>query len=238
MNLYEMFDEQKELTLIDALRDFLPIAVEHLELDHFPKIKLVKSLGDTTFGRYVDAEQVIYVVVANRNPVDVLRTLAHEMVHYAQGLSGELSVDSGKTGSPIENEANAGAGVIMRLFNTEHPKYLKMSAVTLPTKKINESVMRNAVLVATLASALASGPVYADPAVAIGQAIGVARVVNKMKGYGVDAARGEATQELNNLVRALAGQGNNHSHIYPLIKDMVEAPGPLPTDEEQLPSID
>jgi hypothetical protein len=133
MNLYEMFEQgPPKPTLIDALRDFLPIAVQHLNLDHIPKIKLVKSLDDTTFGRYVNDEQVIYVVVDNRNPVDVLRTLAHEMVHYAQGQDDQLDSTSGETGSPIENEANAEAGVIMRLFNQKHPSYMQADPIALP----------------------------------------------------------------------------------------------------------
>jgi hypothetical protein len=143
MNLFEMFDESKQPTLIDALRDFLPIAIAHLELDHIPKIKLVKSLDDTTFGRYVNDEQVIYVVVDRRNPVDVLRTLAHEMVHYAQGQDDQLTSTSGDTGSPIENEANAEAGVIMRLFNQKHPSYMQANPIALPeawSKKYKDSI--------------------------------------------------------------------------------------------------
>jgi len=131
MNLYEMFNESKQPTLIDALRDFLPIAIAHLELDHIPKIKLVKSLDDTTFGRYVDDEKVIYAVVANRNPVDILRTIAHEMVHYKQGQDEQLHSDSGETGSDIENEANAEGGVIMREFNEKFPQYLQSKSVQL-----------------------------------------------------------------------------------------------------------
>ena len=131
MNLYEMFNESKQPTLIDALRDFLPIAIAHLELDHIPKIKLVKSLDDTTFGRYVDNEKVIYAVVANRNPVDILRTIAHEMVHYKQGQDEQLHSDSGETGSDIENEANAEGGVIMREFNEKFPQYLQSKSVQL-----------------------------------------------------------------------------------------------------------
>jgi hypothetical protein len=133
MNLFEMFEQgPPKPTLIDALRDFLPIAVQHLKLDHIPKIRLVKSLDDTTFGRYVNDEQVIYVVVDNRNPVDILRTLAHEMVHYAQGQDDQLDSTSGETGSPIENEANAEAGVIMRLFNQKHPSYMQADPIALP----------------------------------------------------------------------------------------------------------
>lgn len=136
MNLYEMFNESKQPTLIDALRDFLPIAIAHLELDHIPKIKLVKSLDDTTFGRYVDDEKVIYAVVANRNPVDILRTIAHEMVHYKQGQDEQLHSDSGETGSDIENEANAEGGVIMREFNEKFPQYLQSKSVQLAESAI------------------------------------------------------------------------------------------------------
>lgn len=124
-----------EPTLIDALRDFLPIAVKHLKLDHIPKIRLVKSLDDTTFGRYVHDERVIYAVVTNRNPVDILRTIAHEMVHYKQGQQHRLDVDSGETGSPIEDEANAEGGVIMRLFNQAHPNYMKSDPVEIAESK-------------------------------------------------------------------------------------------------------
>ena len=131
MNIFEMFNEPKQLTLIDALRDFLPIAIAHLELDHIPKIKLVKSLDDTTFGHFNSEEQVIYAVVANRNPVDILRTIAHEMTHYKQGQEHQLTNDSGETGSTIEDEANAEGGVIMREFNEKFPQYLQSSSVQL-----------------------------------------------------------------------------------------------------------
>jgi len=69
-------------------------------------------------------------VVSNRHPVDILRTLAHEMVHYKQELLGQLDSDSWHTGSPDEDEANAEGGVIMRLFNQAHPEYLDHAPIT------------------------------------------------------------------------------------------------------------
>lgn len=137
MNLFEMFDSEgpNKLTLVDALRDFLPIAVKNLKLDHIPKIKLVKSIPNSnvpTFGRFVNEEKVITVVVANRNPVDILRTLAHEMVHYAQGEQHRLDGDSWHTGSPIENEAHEVAGIIMREFDKQFPEYLGADPIILP----------------------------------------------------------------------------------------------------------
>lgn len=136
MNLYEMFEQgPPEPTLIDALRDFLPIAVGHLNLDHIPKIKLAKEMHDThvpTFGRFENESKIITVVIDNRNIVDTLRTLAHEMVHYAQGEEHRLDAESGETGSPIEDEANAEGGVIMRLFNQAHPNYMQADPIVLP----------------------------------------------------------------------------------------------------------
>jgi hypothetical protein len=139
MNLYEMFDPNgpNKPSLIDALRDFLPLAIKYLKLNHIPKIKLVKAIngGDQpAFGRYSVDDRAIEVVVNNRNPIDILRTLAHEMVHYTQGQRDELDATSGRTGSPIEDEANAKAGVIMRVFAKKYPSYLSLPAIEVPSQ--------------------------------------------------------------------------------------------------------
>ena len=141
----ELF-ENKEPVLIQALRDFLPIAVKTLKLDHVPKIHLVKALHDThvpTFGRFENESRKVSVVVDNRNPVDIIRTLAHELVHYAQGERGELDADSWQTGSPEENQAHEQAGIMMREFDSQFPKYLSAEPVMLPeawTKKYKKSI--------------------------------------------------------------------------------------------------
>ena len=148
IDLFEELQGPQEPTLIDALRDFLPIAVKHLKLDHIPKIKLAKEISDThvpTFGRFENASKTITVVVDNRNITDVLRTLAHEMVHYAQGEEHRLDDDSWKTGSPIEDEANAGAGVIMRVFNEQFPNYMELKPIMVEkwTQKYKKSINCN-----------------------------------------------------------------------------------------------
>jgi hypothetical protein len=134
--------ETDEPVFIQALRDFLPIAAKVLELNHIPKIVLKKELHDTnvpTFGRFTNEEKIVYCVINNRQPNDILRTLAHELVHYKQGEEHELSAGSWHTGSPVENDASARAGVIMRHFNTKYPKYLKAAPIILPDGKIEES---------------------------------------------------------------------------------------------------
>jgi len=143
IDLFE--DYNKEPEFIQALRDFLPIALEVLELKQLPKIKLKKELGTTnvpTFGRFTNEEKVVYCVITNRHPNDILRTLAHEMAHYAQGERDELDADSWHTGSPAENDANAQAGVVMREFNKKFPKYLKLKPIVVEkwSKKYKKSI--------------------------------------------------------------------------------------------------
>ena len=139
IDLFE--DHNNEPVFIQALRDFLPVALKVLNLKQVPKIVLRKELHDTnvpTFGRFTNEEKVVYCVINNRHPNDILRTLAHEMAHYGQGQEHELSAGSWHTGSPVENDAHVKAGIIMRHFNTEFPKYLKAAPIVLPDQKVEE----------------------------------------------------------------------------------------------------
>ena len=135
IDLFEELEGPPEPTLIDALRDFLPIAVKHLKIKKLPKIKL---LGDVetehlpSFGKFSNEDRTVHVDVQNRHPNDVLRTLAHELTHYAQGEQDRLDADSWQTGSTIEDEANAEAGVIMREFNQQFPQYMELKPIILP----------------------------------------------------------------------------------------------------------
>lgn len=120
-------------TLLDALQDFLPFAVRELKLNSLPKIKLRKHIPDEdqpTFGRFENDSRIINLGIQDRHPIDILRTLAHELVHYKQLLKNGLEKDSGETGSYDENQANSLAGIIMRKFNKKFPEYFNSSAVS------------------------------------------------------------------------------------------------------------
>jgi hypothetical protein len=118
---------------VQAIAKFLPIAVRILEIESIPKIKPVLSLpsndGQGSFGAYNDADQTIYIALEHRHPVDILRTLAHELVHWRQREEDRLPMDAGITGSAQENEANAIAGVIMREFGHKYPGFFDEPAV-------------------------------------------------------------------------------------------------------------
>lgn len=120
----ESLDNQVDF--IDMMEKFLPICMKEIGLKKLPKFKLVKFVNDQdqpTFGKFENDKVLITIGLAGRHPLDVLRTLAHELVHFRQLLQDKLNDDSGTTGSPEENEANAVAGVIMRHWNKAHPQY-------------------------------------------------------------------------------------------------------------------
>ena len=60
----------------------------------------------------------------DRAIMDIMRSVAHELVHHCQNQNGQLTgdVEEGADGSPIENEANAKAGEIMRVFGKQNPE--------------------------------------------------------------------------------------------------------------------
>jgi Zn-dependent peptidase ImmA (M78 family) len=72
-----------------------------------------------SFGYYDPSDHQIVIQCADRHPTDVLRTLAHELVHMAQAQISPLTGEDGATGSDVENEANALAGILMRLWNSD-----------------------------------------------------------------------------------------------------------------------
>ena len=107
----------------------------------FTKIKLnirndipVELIYDLEFSRKYSSfacimtnSKQIYVSVINRHPVDILRSLAHEMVHYKQMINGQSI--QGHTGSRHENEANAKAGVVLRDYGKMHPELFTMRPI-------------------------------------------------------------------------------------------------------------
>ena len=118
---------ESKLRFVEMFRKFLPLCMKVLELDTLPKMIFQAHIHDAsqpTFGRFDNEAQTLSVALANRHPNDILRTVAHELQHYKQGTEHRLRPDSGETGSPIENEAHAMAGIVMRHFNKLYPEYL------------------------------------------------------------------------------------------------------------------
>lgn len=111
---------------VEVINDFVRFVGNKLEYgDELPKIILSDDEKEAesmhSFGKFTPELKEIRVVIANRNLADILRTLAHELVHYKQNFDGKLTPESNETGSPDENEANALAGVLMREYGKNNP---------------------------------------------------------------------------------------------------------------------
>lgn len=108
---------------IPIIKEFVKFVSDNLDLEQLPKINLIsgsdRAIEHSSFGGYGNKE--INITISNRHIMDVCRTLAHEIVHFKQDLEGRIEPDSGSDGSPIENEANAKAAVIMRKWGKLHP---------------------------------------------------------------------------------------------------------------------
>lgn len=118
-----------------ALHSFIDFTCKKLNIKEKPSIQYKddKGKGQPSFGGYAPHSKVLMVYTKNRHPMDIFRTVAHELVHHKQNEDGRLGKDvakEGATGSRIENQANSEAGKIMRYFGKENPFYFDMSYVT------------------------------------------------------------------------------------------------------------
>jgi Zn-dependent peptidase ImmA (M78 family) len=101
----------------EIIDEFLDYASEYLSIDK-PNVEISYDPGLSaklgSFG-YLDTDNGDIVVIGiNRNLADILRTIAHELVHTKQLISNK---------DFNENEANAEAGIIVRKFGLEN-KYI------------------------------------------------------------------------------------------------------------------
>ena len=116
----------------NVIADFIDFAAKALDLQQVPKItfsddqELAKNMH--SLGAYNPKSDELLVVKGPRLTADILRTLAHELVHRKQDELNPLSKEDGATGSPIENEANAAAGVILRQFGKYRPEIFEEDA--------------------------------------------------------------------------------------------------------------
>jgi hypothetical protein len=108
-----------------TVRDFIEHAADRLGIERIPEIKLHSDLEwsqrEHSFGRYTPDTHTLEVSLANRHVMDILRTVAHELVHCRQHELSPLPDEAGETGSRWENEAHAKAGVLMRDYADAHP---------------------------------------------------------------------------------------------------------------------
>lgn len=119
----QLLSQDKRKSIVDEFVDYVN---NKLNLgDNVPDVELSyeenKAQDMKSFGRYMPETNKIFVIAINRNLADILRTIAHELIHLKQDSDGKLKPNSGETGSTEENEANALAGILLREFGKNNP---------------------------------------------------------------------------------------------------------------------
>jgi Zn-dependent peptidase ImmA (M78 family) len=103
---YEFFIRKKKNTL----NDFAKFVKKELQIENIPTISIQngrKELKTTANYDYTKENKIIKINGKNRALVDVMRSLAHELVHHKQWEDGRLKVRPPDIGYEIEDEANA-----------------------------------------------------------------------------------------------------------------------------------
>lgn len=112
-------DEKKE-----KLNSFVKFVKEQLELKNVPSISIKNGrdgLKTTANYDYTKENKIIKVNGKNRALVDIMRSVAHEMVHHKQFEQGRLKVQPPDIGGEIEDEANAKAGQYIKMYAKKDP---------------------------------------------------------------------------------------------------------------------
>jgi hypothetical protein len=112
------------MSSVTDVKNFIHFAAKKLGLTSLPKITLVGSSENSknAFGHFFSdrSKTTITVRIVGRHPIDIMRTIAHELIHYKQKVSGVAKSEQMK-----EDEANALAGRIMREYDTTNPGVFK-----------------------------------------------------------------------------------------------------------------
>ena len=126
----------------DHLNSFVDFCCGKLGIEGKPTLKFKEPTDQgeqPSFGGYNPSSNEIIICTKNRHPMDVFRTLAHELVHHKQNEDGRIKdvAKEGATGSSIEDEANSMAGRLMRWFGKSNPDKFALSHIV-ESKYINE----------------------------------------------------------------------------------------------------
>ena len=128
-SLNEELTHKKFKPMMDG---FVKYVSDDLGIKNIPSIRF-KDVNDdfASFGGYNPSDKSIVIDTKNRHPMDIFRTLAHELIHAKQDEDGKIKDVSkeGETGSEVENEANSRAGIYMRNFGRSNPDMFKHTAL-------------------------------------------------------------------------------------------------------------
>lgn len=113
-----------ELDIQQEVEKFVDWASEKLHLKTRPQIELSfdteEAQNNHHTGSHKDGDNSVWVYAKNRNLVDILRTVFHELVHVRQGELDMIKPGSSYPGSPIEAMADMLAGKYIKIYGEKN----------------------------------------------------------------------------------------------------------------------
>lgn len=112
----EFLSEEKKEVLIA----FVKFVKKKLDIKNMPTIKIQNNrdgLKTTANYDYTKENKIVKVYGKNRALVDIMRSIAHELVHHKQWEDGKLEIRPPDIGGTIEDEANAKAGQYIKMYS-------------------------------------------------------------------------------------------------------------------------
>jgi len=117
-----MYEDRDSTEEVNKFKDW---ACRRLNIRTSPSIELSMDTEEAQqghhTGRHVPGSNNIWVYAANRNLVDMLRTVFHELVHVRQGELGMIGNNDSYPGSAIEAMADMLAGKYIKIYGKENP---------------------------------------------------------------------------------------------------------------------
>jgi hypothetical protein len=119
-------EEQIDFNKLPVMQEFIRWTVDKINLETMPTFEWSYDTEDAQVnhhtGRHTEGKNDVWVYVKNRNLVDIMRTVFHELVHCRQSELGMIQPGDSYPGSPIEMEADMMAGKYMKVFGKMHPE--------------------------------------------------------------------------------------------------------------------
>jgi hypothetical protein len=113
-----------ECDIDSEVEKFVAWTAKKLNLKKVPKVELSMDSDEAQnnhhTGGHIPGDDNVWVYAKNRNLVDILRTVFHELVHVRQHELGMIRPGDSYPGSPIEVMADALAGKYIKIYGEKN----------------------------------------------------------------------------------------------------------------------
>lgn len=123
----ESSPKKKDEHKIPEIEKFIKWSIKKLNLQQpLPKFEFSTDTAAAQKGHHTGVhtaeDNKIWVYIGNRNLVDILRTVFHELVHERQTQLNMIKPGDSYPGSPIEAMADMIAGKYIKIYGKKHPE--------------------------------------------------------------------------------------------------------------------